>query len=77
MFDQDEELKKLKTKSATITIYMEAKQLYDGRPQNLLTLEHFREMIAFDVWLYNLTIPAPPLNRTNAEGEPPTLTTFY
>ena len=61
------------SKSATLVLIIEARQRYDGTPQNLLTREHFAEMIRFEEWLYNLTIPSPSGNSTS----PDQVTTFY
>ena len=69
----DEENFRDLSKSATLIVIIEAKQRQDGSPQNLLTREHFAEMIRFDDWLHNLTIPSPPENSTS----PDQVTTFY
>ena len=50
-------------KAAGIVIVMEAKPRGEYGQRNLLTLDHFQEMIAFENWLlYDLKIEAPPGN---------------
>ena len=60
-------------------IIMEGKSETEDGPANLITREHFEEMIEFEKFVMNISIPVPPGNETAdiAAGEPPTRVTFY
>ena len=57
----------------------EGKSETEDGPVNLITKEHFAEMIEFENFFLNITVPVPPGNETAdiAAGEPPTLVSFY
>ena len=67
------------TVEASCFILFEGKSETKDGPSNLLTVEHFAEMIEFEKFVMNITVPVPPENETAdiAAGEPPTLVSFY
>ena len=65
------------TVSQDVYILFEGKSETAEGPQNLITREHFAEMIEFEKFVMGITIPVPPGNETAAAGEPPTLVSFY
>lgn len=62
-----------------VVILFEGKSQTEEGPVNLITREHFAEMIEFENFFLNITVPVPPGNETAniAAGEPPTLVSFY
>lgn len=66
------------TQSHEMFLLVEAKRPEAGGLQTLLSVDHFREMMAFEDWLMNIEYPVPPGNETAdiAAGEPPTMIKF-
>ena len=79
-FNKQKETDKLEmTTEEYIFIIFEAKQQYEHGPQNLITIEHFKEMIEFEKYMMAVEYAVPPANETDdvAAGEPPTMISFY
>ena len=66
------------TTEAPVYIIMEGKSESKDGAVNLITREHFAEMIEFEKFVMDISIPFPPGNETAdiAAGEPPTLVKF-